>query len=193
MTASLLLVALGVAWAAFTGGGDRHADSATAILLVGVAGLVAIWPLVRRPRQAPDPGITIAAVLFPAYVALQLIPLPVSWLTVMSPARAELAGAVSQLTGVDGFAPITISTPTTWVGLSRFAGCTIVFLLVRAIAGAPQRRWSAAMPLVIVGTIVAAAALLAGPGEGGFTAGTFVNRNHFANLNAIIQIGRAHV
>lgn len=183
---SISLLALAVLWAAITGGGDSRFDSGVVLLLVGLAGLAGVPALARDTSRPRDGLLTAAAILLPAYVAFQLIPLPAAILHLLSPARADLAAAVAQVTGASTFAPVTVSTPTSWHALARVAGCTIVFLLVRAAARTPRQRWLAVMPLVIVVAAVAGAAFLAGPGEHGFTAGSYANRNHFANLNAVV-------
>lgn len=186
LTTAIAMLGAAVAWAAFTGGGDDRVNSSIVLLIVGVAGLIAMPAIARQPSRPRDRLLTGAALLLPAYVAFQLVPLPVSLLQMLSPARADLANAVLHAMPEAGSAPITVSAPTTWTALWRTAGCAIVFLLVRAITGTPQRQWRVVMPLVVVGVCVAAAALLAGPSHGGYTAGAYANRNHFANLNLMI-------
>ena len=180
------MLSLAVAWAAFTGGGDRQFDSSVSLLLVGLAGITGARQVARDAGQPRDALITGAAILLPVYVAFQILPLPLALLRLLSPARAALADALGQVGAAQAFTPITISVPTTWNALARVVGCAIVFLLARSVAGSPQRRWWAAAPLIAVGAVVAVAALVTTPIEGGFTAGTYANRNHFANFNATI-------
>ena len=179
------MLALAVAWAAFTGGGDRQFDSSVSLLLVGLAGIAGARQ-VSRAGQPRDALLTGAAILLPVYVALQLVPFPLALIRLLSPARAALADALSQVGAAQAFTPITISVPTTWNALARVLGCTTVFFVVRAAAGSPQRRWLAAAPLIAVGAVVAVSALVETPIAGGFTAGAYANRNHFANFNATI-------
>lgn len=186
MSFPIALLACAVAWTALTGGGDQRFDSSVALLLVGLAGIAGARQLSRDAGEPRDALVTGAAILLPVYVAFQLVPLPVVLLRVISPARAALADALVQVHAARAFTPITISEPTTWSALTRVAGCAIVFLLVRSVAGTPQRRWWVAAPLIGVGALVSLAAFVAGPGEGGFTAGTYANRNHFANFNVTI-------
>ena len=125
-----------------------------------------------------------AALLFPVYVAFQLIPMPVFLLQIMSPMRAEVAGALREVMPMPVFSPLSVAPSQTWVHLSRITGYGLVFLLVWRVARRlGENIWWAVAPLM------AFAALEAGLGLAqhfaGATApisGSYENRNHFAGL-----------
>jgi len=184
----IAMLGVGVAYAAASGGGDAPWDSSVALLLIGGGGGL-LGTLLWRTSTSSREGSLVnrvtdtAAVLLPAYVVLQLVPLPVALVRVISPARAALADRLDGLNAASSFVPLTISVPTTAAFLLRVAACATVFLTVRQFAAASdRRRWGAAVPLVAVALVEAFIAFVQPDPHGWGITGTFASRNHFANL-----------
>lgn len=180
----LLLLTLTTALAVFTGGADETGAFVSTIFALGLAGIAGSLVLFQTgPTSRPERVINVAGLFFVAYVAFQLVPLPIAFLRVISPTRAEIAEALSYLTGGARFAPLTVAPPTTWLQLSRITAYAIAFFVVRQLVRrSPFGPWTAALPLVAIGTGQAAYALLASNGETSLISGSYPNRNHFAGL-----------
>ncbi len=152
-------------------------------------GLLAIscgW-LIPRLQLAPVPDRWLlgAVWLLPVYIALQLVPLPVSLLKGLSPARAEIHVALAPLESATAFAPLSVATAATLRELARILGCSVVFLLVRQIAWRlPRRPWLPILPIVAVASLEAVLGLwqYSTGGPSGYAHGTYVARDHFAGL-----------
>jgi len=188
-TYCLGLLTLAVGYALYSHGGSTPSDTAISLLLVGAAGILYGF---RRSQAAPTRAVerlaVWAAFLFPVYVALQLVPLPLFLLRVVSPARAELTNALSGVMPAVRFAPLTIAPPKTWLFLPRIAMCVVILLVVRGIArDSPKRLWWLVAPLLAVGIVEAGWGLaLYAIGDNDYAQGTFVNRDHFAGLLEMI-------
>src|SRR5687767_890067 len=93
-TLCLVLLTVATAYAVATHGGDAPHDSNTVLLIVGLAAIVGSRSVIsRRPAAGSERLIGVAALLFPAYAAFQLVPLPLPILGIVSPTRAELTTA----------------------------------------------------------------------------------------------------
>ncbi len=103
-----------------------------------------------------------AVLLFPCYVAFQLIPLPLPLVRVLSPTRAQLFESLGNLTRTAGFVPLTIARATTFVYLFRILGYTLTFILVRNITARLSQRgsWAPAVPLVGIAAVESALGFL---------------------------------
>ena len=180
---TLALLASALAYAVFESGGVVRADWNVSLALIG-AGVLLYWVRVRPSDLAPplEPGLRWPLLLLPAYVLLQLAPLPVALLRLLSPARAELAAATASVLPPAGLAPLSVNPPATLEHLLRLCAYVAAFLLVRELAWRLDRRpW---LPILPLAGIAAAEAVLgiAGSHTTGFAHGTYVNRNHFAGL-----------
>ena len=108
----LLLVSFAAAYAVFTGGADDTSSFAATVFALGLAGIAGSpAPVPRRSGLTTRRVVNLAALLFLAYVGLQLVPLPIQLLRVISPTRAEIAEALSHLTGSARYAPLTVAPP----------------------------------------------------------------------------------
>lgn len=180
----LLLVSFAAAYAVFTGGADDTSTFAATIFSLGLAGIAGSLLLFRAgPASRPERLINTAALLFIAYVAFQLVPLPLAVLHVISPMRAEIAEALSGLTGGARYSPLTVAPPTTWLHLARITAYAVAFFVVRQLVRrSPFGPWTAALPLVAIGAGQAAYGLLVSEGAMALISGSYPNRNHFAGL-----------
>lgn len=179
---------LGLAWgyAVFRQGGVEPEDWALTLLALGLLAVLAMY-VTPSAGQAPplDRWFLWPLVLLPVFVVLQLVPMPLPVLGLLSPARAEHADALASVSLGRHFLPLSVLPSATWVGLFQILACTAVFLLVRQSAWQrPERLWALAWPIVIVAGLEATLGLVQVAMGGRETAanGTYVNRNHFAGL-----------
>jgi tetratricopeptide (TPR) repeat protein len=177
---SLLGGALG--YAVLQHGGRTLADWNVSLLIIGVAA-VGYWGVTPLRRRAPalERLAGYLALLIPAYVALQLVPLPMFLLRILSPERASITDRLRTVMGPQGFAPLSVSPETTVAHWLRMIGYLLVFLVVREVAARSRQRWVAAVPLMAVAALEAALGLAQKAG-GEAVSGTYWNRNHFAGL-----------
>lgn len=185
--AAVLLLGLSAAfvYAAFRNGGVETADWNVALLFVGTAG--SLYWLAAGKQMAPplDRRISILLWALPAYVALQLIPLPLGLLELLSPERGAVERAMSAVGALSAFAPISAMPDTTFQHLSRVLGCTAVFLLVRECTWQlGVRAWWCAAPVLVVGALEAMLGIAQmhsfPPRES--AVGTYINRDHYVGL-----------
>ena len=102
-----------------------------------VLGLLAMLVSLGRARErwAPLPGGVVrwALALLPAYVLMQMVPLPVGLLRVLSPARAEGVAALDRVGAHVNFAALSVSPAATFQSFLLVCGYVIIFLLVREL------------------------------------------------------------
>src|SRR4051794_34895710 len=97
--------------------GGRHLPPAwdVCLLIIGLTGL-GHWARRSRtsgPSSTRVPWVAWGAVLMPAYIGLQLIPLPRIVLRGISPARADLISSLAVVATPPAFAPITVDFAAT--------------------------------------------------------------------------------
>src|SRR6266571_5497317 len=91
-TIALVLLTLVVGYAVVTHGGDQPPDSNLSLLCLGLVAIAAsFWLFATNAASGGGRIVEIAALLLPAYVLFQLLPLPLASLRVISPTRAEVA------------------------------------------------------------------------------------------------------
>jgi len=130
------LITLGgvVAYVAFEWGGAVRTGRYEYLLLLGL--LAMILSLGRaRDEWAPLPGGVVrwALALLPAYVLLQVVPLPVSLVRVLSPARAEGLAALELIGAKVNLTSLSVSPAATFQSFLLVCGYVIIFLLVREL------------------------------------------------------------
>src|ERR1035437_5416351 len=157
-----LTVALG--YAILNNGGFSHGDALSdpslSLLLIGLAAAVSVK---LDPDSLPRlRGVALwAALLVPSYVALQLVPLPLRLLRILSPARAEIAASLGALLPVPSFAPLAVTPTATVVELSRIVGYALVFFLVAGICQRSRSNtWAPVVPLIAIAALEAAVGLV---------------------------------
>lgn len=123
-----------------------------------------------------------AALLFPTYVALQLLPLPLPLLHLFNPARAAISDSLGLVTSIPSSASLTIASDKTWMHLPRVVGYALAFLAaINASLRFRHWPWMTAMPLILLGTAEAILGL-SQSGAGVSVAGTYGSKNHFVGL-----------
>ena len=112
------------------------------LLVVGLVG-AAHWLTTPAKEFAPalHPRLGLALLFLPAYVALQLVPLPLFLVRILSPARAQLADALGAVMPRPTFVPLSVAPSITSSYLLRAVGYTIVFLLLREITWRVRQEW----------------------------------------------------
>ena len=182
----LTLLALTWGYAVFQGGGVLPQHWNLCLLALGAVALL-FW--IGRPAgesSAPlGPVVRWLALLLPAYVAFQLLPLPASVLGILSPERAGLLAGLGPVLADPTHAAISVLPSATLPHLLRFCAYAVLFLLVAELTRQHSRRpWVLVAPIVAIAGLEAALGVLqsalAGPQAG--ARGTYVNRNHFAGL-----------
>src|SRR6476661_6245162 len=182
---SLIALTLTLGYAVVSYGGVLGKDQAIWLLGIGVTGL-ASW-LIPSAHHIPslERRLWIPMLLLPGYLMLQILPLPVSLLRILSPARWDLLRGLEPVMRTSPFASLSVMSPATFGHLLRVIGYSIVFLLVReAMWHLAEHPWVAALPVVAIGGFESAVGLAqyASDPATGFARGTYINRNHLAGL-----------
>lgn len=150
------------------------------VCLLGTGLLAAAYLLLTRKEPEAGAGWLL---LFPGYVALQLLPLPLFLLRLLSPTRARILESLGRLTPPAGFAPLSTDPALTIISLARIIGYVLFFFVARdatrRLAG--RKRWIMALPPIAIAAAEAALGLLQNA-RGEAVEGTYVNKNHFAGL-----------
>ena len=121
-------------------------------------------------------------VLLLGFVGLQLLPLPIWLLRVVSPARAALSQSLDPLLPGTAFATFSVFPSATLAHLLRVGAYTIVFVVTRELAWRTlEQRWLLMAPIVIIAGVEAVLGVLQYSPDS-VAHGTYVNRNHFAGL-----------
>ena len=188
MTAIISLVVLSLAWAyaAFAQGAVEILDWRISSAGIALAGLI-YWVFNRpdgtRNRAYPSLLYTLLGI-FLALATLQITPLSMGLIRIISPQRAVDLQSLVALTGpLPAYATLS-SMPSASVEkvLALFA-YVLVYFLVRQLAGRfKEALWIPALPLVILGSAEGALGVFQALDGMEVPSGTFVNRNHFAGL-----------
>ena len=178
------LLAAAQAYAAFDQGGRTAVGWNASLLILGVGAVLYLLAGLRTgglPFKSRMLGW--ALILPPAYVALQLLPLPVALLKVIAPARASLIQNLAPVMRVPTFAPISIDPSSTAIFLLRTLAYSITALLICEISVYARRRhsWAPVIPLIVIGALEACLGLFQFA-NGSEVAGTYRSHDHFAGL-----------
>lgn len=180
--AALALLGAGLSWMLLNSAGVETRDASIALVLIGLAAGLAGRDGRRRGWMDPTVGLSLALL---ALAALQVVPLPMAVVRLLSPARAELVDWLAPVTGGSTWAPLSNQVSATWQRGLQLLGCVLTLLVVRSVV----RRWRHSVWWVVAPVLAVAAAEAAlgliqyGLGDGSAIAtGTYANRNHFAGL-----------
>jgi O-antigen ligase len=132
----------------------------------------------------------IAAGVFLLIALLQVVPLPVALVQLISPNRVELLRASLPFTKASPlFITLSAASPQTTEHLITLAGYAVVALLIRDLTlQASLSPWITSLPLLILGTLEAALGIVQSTNGivNNSAAGTFANRDHFAGLLELV-------
>ena len=183
---ALSTIGLVLAYAVFAWGGVLRSDQYRYLLVLG---LLAVALSLARPRRqwAPLPGRVLrwGLALLPAYVLMQVAPLPVHLARVLSPARTASMPPAALIGRPANFVTLSVSPVATMQSFLLVCGYVIVFLLMRDLTWRfVDKRWLAVWPIVAIGALEAALGLFQNFGRGvdQLRWGTYVNHNHYAGF-----------
>src|SRR5207302_4622091 len=123
--------------------------------------------------------------LLPTYAAFQLVPLPLSVLRTLSPARAELLDGLAPLSLRPDWASLSVAPALTLEHFLLFVGYAVVFFAIRDVTGSSRDMpWLPVLPILAVAAWQAAwgVSQFFGGGDEAFAHGTYPIRNHFAGF-----------
>jgi O-antigen ligase len=177
-----------VAWTVFAFGGIHPASLVVpGVACLALAALHRPTVLANSPTRALDAGL----LLLLGATLVQLVPLPRSWLPLVSPAALAVERAFA-LAAPAGARPLTISAQDSGAAVVLLGGLLLLFFTARATFARGGVR-TAVRIIAVTGLVLAAVALAQNatgkglmywrfaPGrEGPAPFGPFVNRNHFA-------------
>jgi len=184
--AAAILLGLTLAWACIERAGVVPRDWNPCVLAIGV--IASVCFLIPRRRRIPraDRLVTVCVWTALGVAALQLAPLPLGLVRIVSPARVELLRAMTPVAGpMPRFFPLTVVPYATAQALLTLAAYAVVFLLVRELTLRLDRfPWALVWPLVVVVTLEAAIGFIQASGNGGSdqATGTYNSRDHYAGL-----------
>lgn len=183
---SLVLLSLAVAYAVLRDGAVELHDWQTTLIGIAIAGF-SFWA-VNRPdatqnRNHPNLIYYLLAAML-GLAILQIVPLPVGLVSLLSPQRAAEAQSLLPFLGsAPGFATLSAVPLATREKVVTLFSYVLVYLLVRQLAGKfKDALWIPVFPLVIVGTMEGALGVFQASSGLEISSGTFVNRNHYAGL-----------
>ncbi|MFN7921991.1 MAG: O-antigen ligase family protein [Bryobacteraceae bacterium] len=182
------LVVLSVAWmiAVWQSGGVSDFDRSVMLVLTGLAALFSgASRSTRNASLPPERGAAIAAGALVVWIAVSLIPLPLSTIEALSPGRAAVVKAAARV--VPGMlpAPLTFTPHATVSLLSGALAALATVLVIRCVVWTRPGPVAAIIPIGIVAVGEAALGLAQSMVGTENPAGTFVNRNHYAALLAV--------
>lgn len=180
--------------------GTVHLWARTVVFVgAGLLLLITLGNAWRQGKQVPLTVPLVALLVLVGATALQLVPLPSSWIAVLSPTAHEI---FSTTLGDDyGHHPLTIDPAGTWHELAKLGAYAAFFAAAVMLLTRTSRRRLVIMAVVATASLVAligVADLLLGNGTIFFlyrpeargvnevlVRGTFVNGNHFGALMAL--------
>jgi putative inorganic carbon (hco3(-)) transporter len=183
----VLLVLAGVlAYTTFQWGGVVRTGRYQYLLVLGLlAMLLSLGRSQDEWSPLPGHGLRWTAVLLPAYVLLQVVPLPVAVLRVLSPPRAEAVAALDLIGAKVNFASLSVSPAATFQYFLLVCGYMVIFLLVCTLTWRfRDRRWLVIWPILGIAALESGLGLwqyFGGTGEQ-VRWGTYANHNHYAGF-----------
>jgi hypothetical protein len=187
------VAAVTVASVAIIAGVHPETQVALAAAVVVMAAAHAFLRGERGVRSVPLAGVAALGVIA---TLIQLVPLPVALVKLLSPNAYDLRAAVSPDAR---FMPLTLDVPATWLAAARGVACLGLLVVADGLVRSRQRARRLAWLLALVGGTLAAVAFAqrftgaqkilglytprGTPGFGFF--GTFVDVNHCASVLAI--------
>ena len=171
--------------AVFLKGGVEPDQWFLCVAAIGLTG-AGFWIVTRRSDLAPPPSFCLRFLLaaFAGYCVFTLLPLPLEFVRLLSPVRAELQDALEPVLGPIPRAPLSAVPAETLRFTITVLAYIVVFLLVRELAGRwRERPWIVVIPFLAVALLQAALGLVQYHAAGvAVSTGTYVNRNHFSGL-----------
>ena len=184
--AAAILLGLTLAYACIQQAGVAPLDWNPCVLAIGF--IASAYFLIPRRKRIPGANrlVMVSAWTALGVAALQLAPLPLGLVRILSPARVELLRATAPVAGgLPGSVTLTVAPYATAQALLSLAAYAVVFLLVRDLTLRLGRYpWAIVWPLIVVTTLEAAIGFYQAYGDGGSSqaTGTYNSRDHYAGL-----------
>lgn len=182
----LMMLAGVLAYTTFQWGGVVRTGRYQYLLILGLlAMLLSLGRSHDRWSALPGSVMQWAAVLLPAYLLMQVVPLPMSVLRVLSPARAETMDALVPVGAKVSVASLSVFPAGTFQLFLLVCGYLVIFLVIRELTQRfRDRRWHMAWPILGIAALEAALGLWQYFGGTGDQVrwGTYANHNHYAGF-----------
>ena len=187
MSPYLAALSLIFGYAVFQSGGIPAADWDRCMVALGLLVLV-YFRFTRKSDLAPTPQwwFRWPPVLLLGFIGLQLVPLPIWLLHVLSPTRAGLLQSLGPVLPGTVSATISVFPSATLAHLLRVAAYLAVFVIARELAWRTLNgRWVIVAPIIVIAGAEAVLGILqydAAAAPVSAAHGTYISRNHFAGL-----------
>ncbi len=181
------LVLAGVlAYTTFQWGGVVRTGRYQYLLILGLlAMLLSIGRSLEEWSPLPNRVLRWTVTLLPAYVLLQVVPLPVAVLRVLSPARTAAMDALGPVGAKVSFAALSVFPAGTFQYFLLVCGYLVTFLLIRELTWRfRDRRWLVIWPILGIAALEAGLGVwqyFGGTGEQ-LRWGTYANHNHYSGF-----------
>jgi O-antigen ligase len=188
-TLAALSVVLG--YATFQRAGGIPSDWHYCLIATGIICVLHFLFATRRDVPKLDRITLIALAVFFFIAVLPIVPLPLSLIRILSPARAELLNASAPFTGgLPAYAPLSVAPYNTAEYILTLLAYLAVFLLIRDVAFILRRiPWITVWPLLVIGTFQAILGFYqayADPARFAHANGTYDSYDHYAGLLEMI-------
>lgn len=156
------------------------------LLAIGALGLAGAFRNFRPAlRTREDRWIAAFALALPGYALLQVLPLPVWLIGIVSPERARLVGALTPVTGPHTFASLSIVPAATFTHFLLWTAYGVIFFAAWELTlRAREKVWILAGPVLLAAALEAILGFLQlfSGSHNTVVHGTYAIRNHFAAL-----------
>ncbi len=191
----IALLGAAVALGVFRSGSIEPREWNYSLLAIGL--LSAAYWCFHKPEGAHGGSLRqFAALALPAYVALQLVPLPAALVQLVSPGERAIVDALRSIGVSSPLASLSVNPDTTALFLFRIIGYLLLFLLVREFSSRTLQSsspWLNVAPLIGIGLVEAGWGLRQRL-QGGEAHGSYANKNHFAGLlEMVLPLAAARV
>jgi O-antigen ligase len=185
----LALILIG---SSFAFGGVQPIAYSLAEILVYLLVILFVWHQKREGRI--DLSFPVWPLLFVLWVALQLLPLPRSFLATVSPAHRMTSAWLAPIQHASSWSTLSINSDATLLGFFRFLAYLGVFVLAIQLFDSNRRKSTIVTALIALGCFEAGYGIiqhllswnnifgLTNPYGRWVAVGTYINRNHFAGL-----------
>lgn len=148
--------------------------------------LLSLYAWLSTPEKSFAPGLgratSFLVLAIFAYAGLQLMPLPVDWLRILSPSRFDIVQGLAPIRR-EPWASLTVSPQITFAHLIRLLAYLLVFCLTSELSFHWRKRaWLLAVPLVLIASAESLIGLVQHFLSGNFATGTYANHGHLAGL-----------
>src|SRR5690348_5972915 len=191
-----IVLALILVGTSFALGGVQPIAYSLAEISVFAVVILFLWSQMRQGRISL--ALPVWPLLFVLFVALQLLPLPESFLGAVSPAWQVAQAWLAPIQNAGSWAALSISPAATTLGFFKVLAYIGVFFLAIQLFDSGKRKSTLLTVLIVLGCFEAGYGILqyllgwttifgfTNPYDSAVAFGTYINRNHFAGLMDLI-------